>query len=96
MAHELAPGVSVSEAALQHVVVHAVESVGGVRVRRPRRGLELAVAGGRVRVALELAAGYGAVLPELARAVQESVGGALRTICGLEPDAVDVRVEELE
>jgi uncharacterized alkaline shock family protein YloU len=39
---------------------------------------------------------HGSVLPELGRAVQEQVGEALRTMCGLEPAAVDVAIEELE
>ena len=37
MATELAPGVRVTESALSQVVVHAAESVAGVRVRRPKR-----------------------------------------------------------
>ena len=96
MAHELAAGVTVSDAALQQIVVHAAGSVDGARVRRPRRGLEIGVADGRARVELELTARYDTVLPELARAVQERVAEALRTMCGLEPAAVDVTIEELE
>jgi uncharacterized alkaline shock family protein YloU len=98
---EVAPGVTVSDATLTQIVVQAAESVGGARVRRPRRGLErrgLEVQGeeGRARVEVELAAQYGSVLPELGRAVQERVAGALRTMCGLDPAAVDVAIEEFE
>jgi uncharacterized alkaline shock family protein YloU len=95
MAHELAAGVTVSAGALQQIVVRAAESVDGARVRRPRRGLDVEVEGGRAHVELELAARYGAILPELARSVQEQVAGALRTMCGLDA-AVDVAIEELE
>ncbi len=68
----------------------------GARVRRPRRGLEVELENGHVRVELELAARFGVVLPDLAREVQERVSGALGEMCGLVVDAVDVSVEELE
>jgi uncharacterized alkaline shock family protein YloU len=98
-AHELhGPGgsITISPAALTQVVVQAAEAVEGARVRRPRRGLEIVLAGGRARVELELAGRYGAVLPDVAKAVQERVADALRGMCGLGVDAVDVSVEELE
>ena len=88
--------ISVSPGVLSQLVVRAAERVEGARVRRPRRGLEIAVAGGRAQVSLELAARYGAVLPELAGEVQASVAEALRSMCGLEIDAVDVSIEELD
>ena len=82
--------------ALAALVLSAAELVDGARARRPRRGLDVSVADGRVEVELELAARYGTVLPELARAVQESVTDALRTSAGLTVDRVDVSVEELD
>ena len=94
MTWTLADGVSISDATLQSIVVQAAESVEGARVRRPKRGLEVAVADGSARVQLELAVPYGAILQETGRAVQESVAGALRDMCGL-PAAVDVSIEEL-
>ena len=51
---------------------------------------------GRARVSVELTARYGTVLPEVAAAVQGNVAAALRDSAGLEPDAVDVTIEELE
>jgi uncharacterized alkaline shock family protein YloU len=81
--------------ALAALVIAATEQV-GARVRRPRRGLDISVADGTVRVELELAARYGAVLPELARAVQESVTKALRGSAGLTVERVDVSIEELD
>ena len=81
---------------LASLVAQAAERVDGARVRRPKRGLDLAVEGGRARVALELAARRGAALPDLARAVQASVAEALRRTAGLEVDAVDVSIEELD
>jgi len=82
--------------ALAALVVTAAELVDGARVRRPRRGLDVVVADGRARVSLELAARYGAVLPELAAGVQRSVSHALTRSAGLTVDAVDVAIEELE
>ena len=82
--------------ALSGLVVLAAEQVDGARVRRPRRGVDVAVEGDRVRVELELSARYGVVLPELAQAVQESVTAALRDVAGLSVERVDVGVEELD
>jgi uncharacterized alkaline shock family protein YloU len=87
--------ITVPAAVLSQIVVRAAEEVDGARVRRPRRGLEVEVEDGQARVSLELAVRLGLVLPEVARGVQAHVGEALRTICGLEPQSVDVSVEEL-
>ena len=82
--------------ALAGLVVTAVAQVDGARARRPRRGLDVSVEGDRVRVEIELAARHGAVLPELARAVQERVADALRASTSLRVERVDVAVEELD
>src|SRR5262249_54241295 len=58
--------ITVTAAALQRLVVAAAESVDGVRVRRPRRGLELSIGTARTaEVTLALTAREGVVLPEL-------------------------------
>ena len=88
--------VTVTHGALAQVVIGSAETVEGARVRRPRRGLEIDVGDGRVRVSLELAVRYGVVVPAAAREVQERVTDGLRTMCGLEADSVDVSVEELD
>lgn len=98
MAHVLAGAdgtVAISDATLAQIVIHAAESVEGARVRRPRRGLELAIDDGAAKVEIELAVRYGAVLPQLGRAVQTAVRDALATMCGLDA-AVEVAIEELE
>jgi len=87
--------ITVTAAALQRLVVAAAESVEGARVRRPRRGLSLAIAGTRTEVSLELVARDGVVLPELGRAVQERVADALVTACDLDVARVDVAIEEI-
>ena len=91
-----AGSVTLSEAALGQLVAQAVESVEGARLRKGRRKLAVEIEAGHVRAALELAVGYGRVLPEVARAVQERVADALARMCGLVVDAVDVSVEELD
>ena len=82
--------------ALAGLVVAAAERVDGARVRRPKRGLDVAVADGGVRVELELAARYGVALQGLARDVQTGVATALGEAAGLRVAAVDVSIEELE
>jgi len=88
--------VTVTDAALSQIVVQAAEAVEGARVRRQRRHLEIAIADGRASVELELAIAYGRVLPDVARDVQRGVADALTRMCGLQVDAVDVAIEELD
>jgi uncharacterized alkaline shock family protein YloU len=78
------------------LVATAAEQVEGARVRRPRRGLDVSVEDGSVRIQLELAAARGAVLTELARTVQTTVADAVGRTTGLEVAAVDVSIEELD
>ncbi|HET7571376.1 MAG TPA: Asp23/Gls24 family envelope stress response protein [Gaiellaceae bacterium] len=87
--------VSLGEGALAQIVVSAVESVPGARLRRGRRRAPVELQAGHARADLELAVAYGSVLPEVARAVQERVAEALAGMCGVEVDAVDVAVAEL-
>ena len=93
---ETGGSVTISAAAQQEVVRRAVERVGGARLHRRRRGLDVELADGRARVQLELTAPLGVALPELARQVQASVAEALRHMCEVEVDAVDVSVEDLD
>ena len=88
--------ITVTPAALALIVQRATESADGARVRRPRRRLDVRIDDGRARVELDLSVRYGVVLPELARDVQERIAAALQTMCGLEVEAVDVSIEELE
>ena len=90
-----AGSVTVTAAALSQLVAQAVSSVDGARLRRPRRGLEIRHADGRGSVTLELSARHGAVMPEVARAVQERVAEALARTSGLEVERVDVEIEEV-
>ena len=87
--------ISVPAATLARIVASAAELVDGARVRRPRRSIDVEVSGASAAVSVRLAARYGAVLPELAAAVQSEVAEALATMCELEVRNVDVAVEEL-
>jgi Asp23 family, cell envelope-related function len=82
--------------ALAGLVVSAAELVDGARVRRPRRGLTVEVAGGRARVEVELAVRYGTSVPEVGAAVQLGIAEALQRAAGLEVESVHVAVAELE
>jgi uncharacterized alkaline shock family protein YloU len=88
--------IAVTPAALSAVVVRAAESVDGVRVPRPKRGVEIEIAGETARVELELAARYGVMLPDAARNAQQRVSDALARMCGLATSTIDVNFEELE
>jgi hypothetical protein len=87
--------VCVPAATLARIVVRAAELADGARVRRPRRGVDVEIAGGSASVTLRLAARYGTVLPELAEEVQRQVAEALSRMCGIEVRRVDVAIEEL-
>ena len=50
---------------------------------------------GTALVRVELTAPYGAVLPELAREVQQRVAEALTKMCSVDVETVDVSVEEI-
>ena len=89
----LAGGTRITDAALSQIVVRAAESVDGVKVRRPRRHLDVDIAAGDARVSLDLSVAYGRVLPDAAREVQNRVADALGTMCGVSVRSVDVNVE---
>jgi uncharacterized alkaline shock family protein YloU len=87
--------VTVSDSVLTQIAVRAAESVDAVRVRRPRRNVDVTLEDGRVRASLSLAVRRGTVLPETARAVQERVADALGRMCDATVEGIDVVVEEI-
>jgi uncharacterized alkaline shock family protein YloU len=80
---------------LARIVARAAEQTDGVRVRKPRRAVDVEVSGESASVTLRLTARYGTVLPNVAEDVQRGVAGALEQMCGLEVRNVDVAIEEL-
>jgi uncharacterized alkaline shock family protein YloU len=91
-----AGSIKVPQSTLEQIVLHAASGIEGARPRRPKRGLDVSVEAGSALVELELAAQHGRVLPEVAEAVQKAVADALRTMCGVDVQSVDVSIEELE
>jgi len=87
--------ITLTAAAVTELVAKAARSVDGVRLRRPRRAVEVRHAAGRTSVSLELGAAPGLLLPGLASAVQERVGETLAQVTGLEVEAVDVEIAEI-
>ena len=87
--------ITLTAAALTELVASAARSVEGVRLRRPRRVVEVRHADGHGSVSLELGAAPGQPLPGLARAVQERVGERLAQVTGLEVERVDVEIAEI-
>jgi uncharacterized alkaline shock family protein YloU len=87
--------ISVPAATLARIVVGAAELVDGTRVRRPRRGVDVEIAGSTATVTLRVAARYGSILPQLAEEVQQQVADALGQMCGVKVGSVDVAIEEL-
>jgi uncharacterized alkaline shock family protein YloU len=87
--------ITVPAATLSQLVVDAAERVEGARVRRPRRSVDVDVAGDGATVSVRLTASYGAVLPDLAEAVQRQIAAAFEEMCGLTARSIDVTIEEL-
>ena len=87
--------ITVTAAALIDLVAAAARSVEGVRLRRPRRSVEVRHGDGHAAVSLELVAPHGELLAELAHAVQERVGRGLAAASGLEIERVDVEIAEI-
>jgi uncharacterized alkaline shock family protein YloU len=87
--------ISVPAATLSQIVARAVGRVHGASVRRPRRNVDVDVAGSSATVSIRLVVRYGIVLPEVAEVVQREVVTALGEMCGLKASTVDVAIEEL-
>ncbi len=91
----LVDGTKITDAALTQIVVRAAETVDGVKVKRPRRHLDVDLAAGDARVQLEVTVAYGHVLPDAARAVQERVADALGTMLDVHIRSIDVTIEDI-
>jgi uncharacterized alkaline shock family protein YloU len=87
--------ITVTAAALTDLVADAARSVEGVRLRRPRRAIEIQHGDGCASASVELVAPHGESLADLAYAVQDRVSGALAAVSGLEIERVDVEIAEI-
>jgi uncharacterized alkaline shock family protein YloU len=59
------------------------------------KGVRIEEENGRVRVELHLAVEWGASLPDVGRKVQRGVAAYLARMASIEPEAVDVVVDEI-
>jgi transcription antitermination factor NusB len=82
--------VTVTDAALTHIVAQAAETVDGARVRRPRRHVVIEIGDTGARVQVGLAVDYGRVLPEYARGVTDAV---VRDVADLDRRITDAAAE---
>ena len=87
--------ITLTAAAVTELIASAARSVDGVRLRRPRRTVEVRYAEGCASVSLELGVTPGRPLPGLARGVQERVSEALAQVTGLQVERVDVEIAEI-
>lgn len=87
--------VVVTGTALSAHVVRAAETVDGVRVRRPRRGLNVAIVDDGVHVDVRLNVVAGAQLPAVGDGVQQAIAAALGRATG-RAVTVDVVIEEID
>jgi uncharacterized alkaline shock family protein YloU len=74
-----------------------VEGVRGVveRALHRHKGVRILGENGRIRVELHLAVDWGASIPDVGRGVQQRVAAYLERMANVEPEAVDVVVEEI-
>ena len=91
---------SISSDILASYAADAAREVGGVvglveSINPGRRGVRVADEDGRLRVELRLVGAWGASLPEVGVGVQRSVRDYLRRMAGVDPEAVDVVIDEI-
>ena len=91
---------TISSEVLASYAADAAREVGGVRglveSAVPRhKGVRIVTDDGRVRVELHLAVDWGVSIPDVGRDVQRGVAAYLQRMAHVEPEAVDVVVDEI-
>jgi len=91
---------TISSDILASYAADAAREVDGVRelvesALHRRKGVRIVDDDGRVRVELHLAVEWGVSIPEVGREVQERVAAYLERMAKVEPEAVDVIVDEI-
>jgi uncharacterized alkaline shock family protein YloU len=91
---------TISSDVLASYAADAAREVVGVRglvesTLHRHKGVRIQDDDGRVRVELHLAVEWGASIPAVGREVQRGVAAYLRRMANVEPDAVDVIVDEI-
>ena len=91
---------TISSDILASYAADAAREVDGVRglvesALHRRKGVRIVDEDGRVRVELHLAVEWGVSIPEVGREVQQRVAGYLERMAKVDPEAVDVIVDEI-
>jgi uncharacterized alkaline shock family protein YloU len=91
---------TISSDILASYAADAAREVEGVRglvesALHRRKGVRVLEEDGRVRVELHVAVEWGASIPDLGREVQRRVAAYLQRMANVEPEAVDVIVDEI-
>jgi len=86
---------SISTEILARYAADAAGEVEGVRSLAGRRGVKVGEEDGVVRVELHLAVDWGASIPAVGRTVQDRVRGYLGRMADVEPEVVDVTIDEV-
>lgn len=91
---------TISSDILASYAADAAREVDGVRglvesALHRRKGVRIVDDDGRVRVELHLAVEWGVSIPDVGREVQQRVAAYLERMAKVEPEAVDVIVDEI-
>ena len=91
---------TISSDILASYAADAAKEVDGVRglvesALHRHKGVRIVDEEGRVRVELHLAVEWGASIPEVGREVQQRVAAYLERMAKVDPEAVDVIVDEI-
>jgi uncharacterized alkaline shock family protein YloU len=91
---------TISSDILASYAADAAREVDGVRglvesALHRHKGVRIADDEGRVRVELHLAVEWGASIPEVGRQVQKRVAAYLERMAKVDPEAVDVIIDEI-
>lgn len=91
---------TISSDILASYAADAAREVDGVRglvesALHRHKGVRIADDEGRVRVELHLAVEWGASIPEVGREVQQRVAAYLERMAKVDPEAIDVIVDEI-
>ena len=86
---------SISTEILARYAADAAGEVEGVRSPAGRRGVKVGEEDGAVRVELHLAVDWGASIPAVGRTVQGRVREYLGRMADVEPEVVDVTIDEV-
>jgi len=91
---------TISSDILASYAADAAREVDGVRglvesALHRHKGVRIVDEDGRVRIELHVAVQWGASIPEVGREIQKRVGAYLERMAKVDPEAVDVIVDEI-